>query len=52
MNIPYGLLASLFGQDGGILTKFFFASLWTKHAEGIRGSINTQKKNEADIAPS
>ena len=40
---------SLFGQDGWILTLFFFASLWTSTPSW---SINIQKKNLAYIQPS
>ena len=36
------------GQDGWILAKFFFACLWTKMKSR---SINSQKKNEANIQP-
>ena len=36
------------GQDGWILAKFFFVCLWT---ETKSRSINSQKKNEANIQP-
>ena len=39
----------MWGQDGWILAKLFFAFLWT---ETKSRSINSQKKNEASIQPS
>ena len=43
------LLTKLFGQDGWILASFFFGSLCTSTSSR---SINTQKKNKANIQPS
>jgi len=39
----------VWGQDGWILAKFFFACLWT---EKESRSIKSQKRNEANIQPS
>ncbi len=44
------VIDQVWGQDGWILAEFFFfACLWT---ETESRSINTQKKNEANIKPS
>ena len=40
---------NLFGQDGWILSLFFFVSLWTST---LSWSINMQKKNLVNIQPS
>jgi len=49
-NSPYvWVIDQVRGQDGWILSKFFFASVWT---ETESRSINSQKKNEANIQPS
>ena len=47
---PYvWVIDQVWSQDGWILAKFFFACLWT---ETESRSINSQKKNEANIQPS
>ena len=40
------VIDQVWGQDGWILAKYFFACLWT---ETKSRSINSQKKNEANI---
>ena len=43
------VIDQLWGQGGWILAKLFFACLWT---ETTSRSINSQKKNKANIQPS
>ena len=47
--ITYGLLTKCEVKMAGYWPSSFFASLWTKTESR---SINTQKKNEANIKPS
>ena len=49
MIIPYGLLTKCEVKMAGYWPSFFFARLWT---ETESRSINTQKKDEANIKPS
>ena len=48
-NMTYGLLTKCEVKMAGYWPSSFFASLWT---ETESRSINTQKKNEANIKPS